>query len=376
MKPFPRLLLAASAMALLIATAAAQPSGVTLFGIVDASAEVVTKVGAAGTSLTRIPTLTGAVPSRLGVRVHENLGGGLAAFALLEMGIGIDGGTLLQGGRAWGRQALVGLSNEWGQFSIGRQYTMLFWSLLDSDILGPNLYSTGSLDAGIPNARHDNSLVWRKTLGGFNLGATYSFGRDTVNAGPSPAGTNCAGESASDSKACRGWSWLVKYGTPAWSLAVADERQHGRTTSGAGDIVFGGLNSSTKVDRRLSIGGHLVVGATKIGGGLIRRSNEGDAVKPDSHLSYLGAAHPLTPLLMLDGAWMTLRYRGAAGYDATLVALRASHFLSRRTNVYVQGGHISNQRLSAISVSGGAGGSNPAAGASQNAFAAGIKHVF
>lgn len=358
------------------ASASAQPSTVTLFGIVDVAAEVVSNVGASGSRLSRVPTLTGSAPSRLGLRVSENLGGGLVAFALLEMGIGPDGGTLLQGGRAWGRQAFVGLGNEWGQFSLGRQYTMLFYSLLDSDILGANLYGSGSLDAGIPNARHDNSVVWRKSLAGWSLGASYSWGRDVANAGPSAAGTNCPGESASDARACRGWSLLAKYATPTWSIALADERQRGRTPTGASDIVFGGLTSSAKIDRRLSIAGHLFFGPTKIGGGVIRRSNDGDAVKPDSELWYLGAAHPLTRELTLDGAWMTLRYKRVDGWDATLLALRCSYAFSHRTSAYLQGGHISNQRLSAVSVSAGAAGSNPAAGRSQSAFAAGVKHVF
>lgn len=64
---------------------------------------------------------------------------------------------------------------------------MLFYSLLDSDILGPNVYSTASLDVYIPNARAGNAIGYRGTFNGLTLGATYSFGRDTVNAGPASA---------------------------------------------------------------------------------------------------------------------------------------------------------------------------------------------
>src|SRR5256885_10380239 len=83
---------------------------------------------------------------------------------------------------------------------MGRQNSMLFWSLLDSDIIGPAVFAMGSLDAYIPNSRADNMLAWRGNFGGLALGAGYSFGRDAVNAGPSPAGTNCPGESGSEDR--------------------------------------------------------------------------------------------------------------------------------------------------------------------------------
>jgi predicted porin len=361
-------------LALAAGTAAAQ--NVTLFGIIDLGVEVVDNVGAASSRLARMPSLSNTVSSRIGVRVQEDLGDGLGAFAVVEMGFAPDTGTQLQGGRGYGRQSLVGLSTRYGSLSLGRQYTMLFWSILEADILGPNIYGTGSLDAGIPNARTDNTLAWRHTLAGWTVGASYSFGRDVVNAGPSPAGTNCPGESATDSRACRAWSWLVKYDTPRWGFALADDRQRGREVGAAPDVVFGGLDRSSKVDRRLSVNGYVRSGAMRLAAGLVRRSNDGDAIKPDSKLWYLGAAYPLRELLLLDGEWVGLRHDRVDGWDASLLALRATYTLSRRTAVYVQGAHIRNQRLSALSVSAGAGGSNPAPGGSQNAINAGIRHAF
>ena len=169
----------------------------------DTAVEHVTNVGVAGGGLTRMPSLTGSSPSRLGFRGTEDLGDGLRALYTLEMGFAPDSGSSNQGGRLFGRQAFVGLSGPWGSVTLGRQYTMLFWSMLDADILGPNIYSSVSLDSYIANARADNALAYRGTFGEFTLGATYSFGRDVVNAGPSPGGTNCAGESATDKKADR-----------------------------------------------------------------------------------------------------------------------------------------------------------------------------
>lgn len=367
-------LLGASALA-----AQAQPAppapGVNLYGLVDAGVEVVGNVSGRG-SLTRMPSNTGTLPSRVGLRGSEDLGGGLRGVFTLEMGFAPDTGSSGQGGRLFGRQSYVGLAGPWGSVTAGRQYSMIFWSVLDADVMGPAVYAMGSLDPYIPNARADNSLAYRGTFGGWNVGAQYSTGRDTVNAGPSPVGTNCPGESGADSKACRQWSALAKYDTAGWGVALAYDRQNGRTTTGPTDLVFGNLNTSDKTDSRLGLNGYVKLGSAKVGGGVLRRDNDGDAVKPRSDLWYLGASYPLTPALTLDGQWLTLRYKNADDYDATLLAARLVYSLSKRTAVYGQVGHIRNDRLSAVSVSGGAAGSNPAAGASQNGVNVGIRHAF
>lgn len=232
-----RKLVAGIGLALFAGGASAQ-SSVTIYGVIDAAAEHVNNVGAGGDGLTRMPSLTGSAPSRLGFRGTEDLGGGLGALFTLEMGIAPDSGTMNQGGRAFGRQSFVGLSGPWGSVTLGRQYTMLFWSILDADILGPNIYGSSSLDSYIPNARADNSIAYRGTFSGFTVGATYSLGRDTVNAGPSPAGSNCAGESGTDKQACREWSALVKYDAPMWGAALAVDEMRG----GAG--AFAGLSAA------------------------------------------------------------------------------------------------------------------------------------
>lgn len=375
-------LIACTALATTAALAQAQapnpaPSSVTIYGVIDVGVEAVDKVGTAGDTLTRLPSNTSSVPSRLGFRGTEALGDGLAAVFTLEMGIAPDMGTLGQGGRAFGRQAFVGLSGAFGTVSLGRQYTMLFWSLLDADVLGPGVFGMGSFDAYVPNARSDNTLAWRGSFGGFTGGVTYSFGRDTVNAGPSPVGTNCPGESTTDSWACRAWSVLAKYDAARWGAAFAYDRQNGRALASASDAVFGGLTSSTRTDSRLSLNGYVKLGtATKLGAGLLRRDNDGNPAAPRSTLWYAGASTPLADLLTLDAGVMSLRYAGSSQRNATLVAARLNYHLSKRTTVYGQLARMANASASTVSVSGGAPGSNPAAGVDQNGFNLGIRHAF
>jgi predicted porin len=64
------------------------------------------------------------------------------------------------------------------------------------------------------------------------------------------------------------------------------------------------------------------------------------------------------------------------GDASTLTALRGSYNFSKRTMVYAQVAHISNDARLAISVSSGQPGSNPVAGGSQNAVMVGVRHSF
>ncbi|XQU70534.1 porin [Cupriavidus sp. H18C1] len=129
---FGRIALAMLAAAPMMAAA----QSVTLYGVVDTGIEYVNNVGPDKDSVVRMPNLTATVPSRWGIRGTEDLGGGLKGLFVLESGFGPDTGNANQGGRLFGRQAWVGVSGPWGQISLGRQYTMLFWAILDSDILG------------------------------------------------------------------------------------------------------------------------------------------------------------------------------------------------------------------------------------------------
>ena len=370
-----------AATAALVCSQAALAQGapsVEIYGLIDVGIEHVTGVGAAGDSLQRMTTSSNTAPSRLGFRGSEDLGGGNRAFFALEQGIVMRNGSLSQGGRTFGRQALVGLSTPTlGALSLGRQYTMTFWSGLGADIHGGGIYGTGSVDAYLPNARADNAVAWRKNFGnGFQAGATYSFGRDSINAGPSPAGTNCPGESSTDSKACREWSLMAKYDSKTWGTALAYDRQHGRTLGPAPDAVFGGLNSSSKTDSRLILNGWTQVGDVKVGGGLIRRDNEGSATRPDSNMWHLGASMPVSPALTLSAQVVTMRYKNASDFNATVMALRGTYAFSKRTNAFAQVGHIKNNKASAVALSGGSPGSNPVAGASQTGFNIGLQTAF
>ncbi|GLC90719.1 porin [Cupriavidus sp. TA19] len=357
-----------SALAALCAVPAlAAAQSVTLYGLVDTGVEFLNHVGG-GDTVVRMPNLSGTVPSRWGLRGSEDLGGGLKANFVLESGFGADSGSANQGGRLFGRQAWVGLQNQWGQVSFGRQYTMLFWAMLDTDILGPNAYGSGSLDSYFPNARADNAVAYKSKFGGLTVGATYSLGRDTINAGPSPSGTNCAGENPADSRACREWSAMLMYETNWWGVSGVYDSQRG------GPGAFGGLTSSALKDDRLALGGYMLLGNAKAGLGWVGRRNEALAA-PRSNLFYGGVAYDITPALNLAGELFYLKYRNSPN-KAWLGAVRASYAFSKRTSVYATAGYIGNGGQLALSVSSAATGGSPNVGGTQFGSMLGIKHVF
>lgn len=107
----------ACSVLLSVCGAANAQSSVTIYGRADAGMD---SPRSGGSSVNRVFS-GGSAGSNLGFRGVENLGGGLAAVFRLEMGINLDDGTLGQGGRAFGREASVGLSDaRFGTLQMGR----------------------------------------------------------------------------------------------------------------------------------------------------------------------------------------------------------------------------------------------------------------
>ena len=78
-----------------------------------------------------------------------------------------------------GRQAWVGLEGP-GRVDV--------WPTVQHGVLGavgcrhtwPDIHGIGALDNFLPNARSDNTVVYKGTYKGLTLGASYSFGRDSA----------------------------------------------------------------------------------------------------------------------------------------------------------------------------------------------------
>lgn len=346
----------------------AMAQSVTIYGIVDTGVEYVNNIGAAKSSALRVPSITGSLPSRVGFRGKEDLGGGLRAEFVLESGFAVDTGSSNQGRRLFGLQSWVGLAGPLGQISFGRQTTMLLRALIDSDVLGPNIYGVGSLDNYIPNARADNMVAYKIESGALTFGAGYSPGRDTVNAGPSPAGNNCAGEVAGNSRQCREWSAMLAYKANGLGASVAYDSLRG------GPGAYGRLTDATLSDNRLLIGGFYVLQKGRITLNWMRRNNDGNST-PSSDLVFASASYDITPSFNFIGQISRLKFRNS--YDqAWDYTVRGTYALSKRTALYVTSSLITNRGNLAIAVSADAVGATPSPGGHQFGTMLGIRHFF
>lgn len=355
----------AMAAALCAGSAMAQ-SSVTIYGIIDTGVVYTTNANANGNSVFKMPSLTGSFPSRLGFRGTEDLGGGLQALFVLESGFAPDTGAMGQGGRLFGRQSFVGLKGGWGQVSLGRQINMTYIAQLKTDVMGPNIIAIGSIDPYLPNARSDNAIGYLGNFSGFTVGATYSFGRDA--AGPAgPAATNCAGEVAGNSKACRQVTGLLGYDGSGWGVTSSYDILYGNT--GASN----GLTSSDNTDQRITLNGYYMIGDVKIAGGVVdRRTRAAANVNTDSDLYYLGVSYPLTTTLVLDAQVSRLNVKGSDN-DVTLSVARLTYNLSKRTALYTSLGYIKNGGTSAVAID---AGGTVGAGKNQLGVMSGVRHTF
>ncbi|HEY4072823.1 MAG TPA: porin [Herbaspirillum sp.] len=357
--------LMAIASSAVVVNASAQ-SAVTIYGIVDTGVVYTTNANATGNSVFKMPGLTGELPSRIGFKGTEDLGGGLQALFVLESGFSPDTGTSGQGSRLFGRQSYVGLKNAWGQINVGRQVNMTYLAMAKSDVLGPNLFAISTIDGYLANARSDNAIGYLGTFSGVSVGATYSFGRDASAAG-GPAGTNCAGEVAGDAKACRQVTALLAYDNNAFGVSSSYDILYGNTGAA------GGLTSSDNSDQRVTLSGYFMVGSTKVGGGVVDRKIRAAAgVNTDSDLYFLGATYPISPALAIDGQFAKLNIKGSDN-DTSQIVGRLTYYLSKRTAVYTSVGYLKNSGLAAIAIdAGGTVGS----GKNQFGVMTGIRHMF
>ena len=163
----------------------------TIYGNID-QAYVKSRTTVAGTQ-TKSTTGMGSYQmgsSQIGFKGEEDLGSGLKASFLHEMGVFTE-----QNGSDLTRQAYVGLSGGFGAVRIGKQYSNAFGNLISADPFGATggtgmLYVSNNMLIGNQGADGDNPLRQANAIQydlptfipGVKIGVTKVFaGADTGN---------------------------------------------------------------------------------------------------------------------------------------------------------------------------------------------------
>ncbi|MDR5759642.1 porin [Caballeronia sp. LZ035] len=322
-------------------------SGVTLYGVADAGVLYVNNQG--GHSAWQAAS-GNQQQSRWGLRVVEDLGGGLSAIAQLENGFSVMNGNALQGGREFGRQAFVGLSSQtFGMLSFGRQYNPM------QDMLSPltaaittdsSVYSGHPLDNdNTSNTYRENNTVKYKSAvyGGFQAEAMYAF-------------SNAPGFAAN-----RSYSFAASFKQSGLTLAAAYIRltQPAFVRDGSGATSSDNYYSlsvtpalaTAQVVQQFGAGGAYVFGPATIGliytGAIFERPSAGSLFSGttgsggetgsvrfqniEGNVRYF-----FTPFLVGSVAeTYTHATQGEGSGNYWQTSLGLEYFLSKRTNVYV-----------------------------------------
>lgn len=336
-----RNLIAALALLGAFTGAANAQSSVAIFGVVDLGIEQ-TRVSPGASTLGLASGIQSG--SRWGLKGSEDLGGGLSASFKLEAGFDASNGSPAQGGRAFGRQAWVGLNGGFGSLKLGRQYTPLFDVLDTIDPFDMGITGDASGMGAVFRAggwRTDNTVNYSTpNFGGLSGEVAYSFGE--------VAGSTSAGRQIGVGVTYEGGPLTLVFGHHNQNLLAG--------TAPAG-------NSKTTM-----IGGMYDFKAIKLHAAYAtNKDNNGVATSEDSRDSMLGVSAPFGAFSLL-AAYIHHGDHLNSHANANYWELGATYDLSKRTNFYASYSTIRND-------AGGAVGSG-VTGADISWLNVGVRHRF
>lgn len=341
-------LIAAAVVAALPAFAQAQ-TNVTMYGIVDASVNI---IDLGDNSRNALTVGHGTMStSRWGVRGSEDLGGGLKAVFQLEAGVANDTGA--HDSAFFQRTAQVGLSGGFGTVKLGRGYTPAFrmhgtWDALSYGLFNNLLTATvpvsiGGADTAV--TRFSNGIYYDSpSFGGITINAAYAAGEATLE-----SVDRSAGEGMDISIGYKGGPLNVGGYFQQTKDATANETQ------------------------RFGIGGGYQFGSFKLVGGY--SESEVDGFDSYSAASIGGVMKLGTG--SVHAQVIALSNDNAADADALAFALAYVHPMSKRTNLYAHFGITKNDDNGTFGMRTGAENNlADAPGSDVKGLGVGIRHVF
>lgn len=355
-----------------VVSAVRAENSVTLYGVIDTAINYTNSAGRGTTVAMAAGNTSG---SRWGLKGSEDLGNGLKAIFRLENGFNSSTGTLLQGGREFGRQAYVGLTSvQYGTLTLGRQYNS-FQDLLPYDNGGGvgmldqialNIYDNDDINN---TWRSDNSIKYvSPSLNGLTVEGLYGF-------------SNQAGAFANN----RTWSVGASYqnGPLRLDAAYVLANKPNANASGSISTYYGPTTSpfpnagGFARNELYGFGGSYSLGKATVG--LMYSSsrftmNSGEQVRFqnfDANIRYT-----VTPFIMVGAAYAYTLEDSAASFtkDAHFnqFVIGAQYYFSKRTDVYIDAGY--QRATGAKAWLQGAGGQSSTG--NQAIVTLGIRHKF
>jgi GBP family porin len=331
--------------------------GVTIYGLMDACA-IRADLGVGRLTGVNSGCLYG---SRLGFRGTEDLGGGLRASFTLESGLTIDNGMLAQGGRMFGRKALVSLGGAWGSVEMGRDYAPAFYVVQPIDPMGLGIGTASSTiwtgAASTTAARNDNAVnLLSPAWGGLSLRLQVAAGERGNNGSRNAQGVNVLYRNG---KTTAGLSHT--------RVANAGNSDHDRATTVGAKHDFGAFSLAAIVQ----------AGAWE-GSRPAAAPSSASSIFSRSYRSYLvGGSVRAGDFGRVNASVKRYDDRTARNFDALQVSVNYVHALSKRTDLYAGYSRLRNEGASSYAVSDATTAySGVTPGASTSLIATGIKHLF
>jgi predicted porin len=362
-------------------------SSVTLYGVIDEGVNYTNSVN--GHSVVELQSGY-AQGSRWGLKGAEDLGGGNKAIFQLENGFDLNSGRLGQGGRMFGRQAYVGVSNDrFGTVTLGRQYDSVVDYLAQTTSNGN--WSGYLFSHPFDNDNTDNSFRVNNTvkyaspdIAGFQFGGTYSFSNDV----------NFAND--------RQYSFGAQYATGGLLLAAAYLQANNTGATSSGAIATNDASFFAQRMRVFGAGINYTFGSATVGFAYTNSDyhnptgngylgTPGAIVSAGSTLNRLrfqnfelNAKYQVTPAFYVGGEYVyTLENydssTGSAKPKVHTVGLMADYNISKRTDFYVQGVYqkVAGDKTNSIMDNAFILGTQaPSSTSNQLAFRAAIRHKF
>jgi predicted porin len=369
---------------LAVCAAANAQSSVTLYGAVDSALTYTSNQGGKSAWQTYSG---GRAGDKWGLRGVEDLGDNLKAIFVLESGFSIETGAAQPANTLFGRQAYVGLSGNWGNVWLGRQYSMTndyFVPLSTSSVFAGGLGAPlGDIDGSwnynkISNVIKYETPVWRglngsamMSLGGtpgdFSRNRVYGFGAQYANAGLTLAAaymnmrdpaTSIFGASTA---AAAGAAFANPVTNPIFSNYVSATSQQ---VAGAGARYAWGRSQLAFLYDNIRFLD--IVRTTS------NPAAPANAAFNDYQLTY---GFSVTPALQLGAAY---QYSFAPGSRYRTASVGASYLLSKSTYFYGIGiwQHASGIDSTGHEAVANLFGLSPSSSANQSALRVGLRHLF